>query len=59
MANLLPGGRLIGIDERTAMVDDGPGGAWQVYGQGAVTLYHDGQTAAYQAGHTFRLDDSR
>ena len=38
LAALLPGSVLLGVDERTAMLDDGAGGAWRVYGQGAVTL---------------------
>jgi cyanophycinase len=55
LGTLLPDSTLLGIDERTGMIDDGPGGTWQVYGQGAVTRYRAGQAAVYQAGETFAL----
>src|SRR5215217_6429692 len=47
LSALLPDSVLLGIDERTAMLDDGEGGAWRVYGQGAVTLYRQGQATVY------------
>jgi cyanophycinase len=56
LASLLPGAVLIGIDEYTALLDDGPGArktSWRVYGQGAVTLYRQGQVAVYEAGQQF------
>src|SRR3954462_961725 len=46
LAALLPGSLLLGIDERTAMLNDGVADAWRVYGQGAVTLYRHGQVIA-------------
>jgi cyanophycinase len=46
---------LLGIDERTAMLDDGAGRAWRVYGQGAVTLYRQGQATVYASGAEFEL----
>ena len=55
----LPNAILLGIDERTGMLDDGEGGrkiGWQVYGQGAVTLYRNGQPTAYKAGESFKDD---
>jgi cyanophycinase len=55
LSALLPGSLLIGIDERTGMLNDGAGGAWHVYGQGAITLYHRGQPTAYQSGSEFSL----
>jgi len=55
LAALLPGSTLLGIDERTAMLDDGAAGAWQVYGQGAVTVYRDGLTTVYRSGQQFDL----
>ena len=55
LAALLPESVLLGIDERTAMLDDGAGGAWRVYGQGAVTLYRQGQATAYASGAQFEL----
>ena len=42
LAAMLPGVVLIGIDEQTGMIDDGPQGLWTVYGKGAVTLYREG-----------------
>ncbi len=59
MSKLLPKAVLLGIDERTGMLDDGPGdrgASWRVYGQGAVTLYRKGQPTVYRAGESF--DDS-
>ncbi|HEU5097767.1 MAG TPA: Type 1 glutamine amidotransferase-like domain-containing protein, partial [Roseiflexaceae bacterium] len=56
LAALLPGSTLIGIDERTAMLNDADG-AWQVYGQGAVTLYRDHQPTAYRSGKQFEIGD--
>jgi cyanophycinase len=55
LAALLPDSVLLGIDERTAMLDDGDGGAWRVYGQGAVTIYREGQATAYGPGAEFEL----
>ena len=55
LAVLLPDSVLLGIDERTAMLDDGAGGAWRVYGQGAVTLYRHGQPTVYVSGAEFDL----
>jgi cyanophycinase len=55
LRSLLPASVLIGIDERTGMLDDAPGGAWQVYGQGAVTLYRSGQAQAHQPGPSFLI----
>lgn len=46
---------LIGIDERTGLIDDGPAGGWNVYGQGAVTLYRYGQSKSYRPGEPFSL----
>jgi len=47
---------LIGIDERTGLLDDGPGArkrSWRVSGQGNVTLYRQGQPVVYPAGEQF------
>jgi cyanophycinase len=51
----LPGVTLIGIDERTGMIDDAGDGAWMVYGKGAVTLYRQGQVERYTQGATLSL----
>ena len=40
---------LIGIDEQTGMIDDGPG-TWTVYGAGKVTLYRNQKVEIYEAG---------
>ena len=55
LSRLLPNAVLLGIDERTGMLDDGPGArktSWRVYGQGSVTLYHSGKPTVYHAGET-------
>jgi cyanophycinase len=56
LAALLPRGVLIGLDEHTGIINDGNGGAWRVYGSGAVTLYRQGQPARYSAGKEFSLE---
>ena len=45
---------LIGIDERTGMLDDGTG-MWTVHGAGNVTLYRNGQVEIYEAGKAFSV----
>jgi len=63
LSKLLPNAILLGIDERTGMMDDGADGgsggrktAWRVYGQGTVTLYRSDQPTVYEAGSSFRDD---
>lgn len=59
MSRLLPNVVLLGIDERTGMLDDGQAGkkiGWHVYGQGAVTLYRNGKPAVYHTGESFDDD---
>lgn len=56
LERLLPEAVLLGIDERTGMLDDGTHGRmarWQVYGQGSVTLYHQGTPSVFPAGTSF------
>jgi cyanophycinase len=57
LATLLPDVVLLGIDERTGLLDDGPGSrlaSWHVYGQGHVTIYRrDRQPLIYAAGQQF------
>ena len=48
-----PGVTLIGIDERTGMLDDGHGSQWSVWGDGSVTLYRAGAVESFPAGTTF------
>ena len=55
----LPNAVLLGIDERTGMLDDGDAGrkvGWHVYGQGAVTIYRNGEPTVYEAGESFNDD---
>lgn len=49
---------LIGIDERTGMINDGPDGQWRVYGEGDVTLYHAGTPTVYASNTPFTLNAS-
>jgi cyanophycinase len=59
LSKLLPDAVLLGIDERTGMLDDGNEGrkvGWRVYGQGAVTVYRKGQPKVYRTGEHFRGD---
>ncbi len=59
LTSQLPNAVLLGIDERTAMIDDGIAGKrrdWNVYGQGTVTRYRNGVPTVYNAGQ--RLTDS-
>jgi len=51
----LPGDAIIGIDEETGMIDDGPDGKWGVYGKGSVTLYRNREIRIYHRGEQFFL----
>lgn len=53
---LLPNVVLLGLDERTGLIDDGPGprkSSWRVYGQGHVTIYRQGQPVVHTPGQQF------
>jgi len=52
----LPDVLLIGIDEETGMINDGPQHRWQIYGKGAVTLYRHHQCRRYGLKETFSLN---
>jgi hypothetical protein len=52
VARLLPGAALLGIDERTGMLNDGANGGWRVLGGGGVTVYQNGQVVAYDSAET-------
>jgi cyanophycinase len=57
--HLLPNVLLLGIDEQTGMLDDGPEGkkvSWHVYGKGAITLYRHGHPTIYKSGENFNED---
>lgn len=56
LAAMLPGVVLLGIDERTGMIDDGPGARktdWRVYGGGSVTIYRRGAPRVYREREGF------
>ncbi len=55
LAIQLPGIWLVGIDEQTGLLDDGPDHTWNVYGKGSVTIYVGDQVRAYGPGETFSL----
>jgi len=46
---------LIGIDEETGAIDDGPDRTWSVYGKGGVTLYRNHHIDKFGAGERFAL----
>ena len=50
LARALPADVLIGIDEQTGLLDDGPQGEWTVYGKGGVTIYQKEKVTVYNAG---------
>ena len=52
LAQLLPNAALIGIDERTGMIDEG-NGEWRIYGAGKIELYRGGQVQGHVRGETF------
>jgi hypothetical protein len=51
----LPDTLLIGIDEQTGMLNDGPDGSWQVYGKGNATLYALDTHQSFTSGQPFDL----
>jgi cyanophycinase len=56
LAQDLPGVVLLGIDERTGMLDDAGMNRktnWRVYGQGAVSIYRNGSAEVHHAGEAF------
>jgi cyanophycinase len=55
LAALLPETILVGIDERTGMLNDSPDNRWQVYGHGAVTLYRGSKVEPFGPGQPFGL----
>ncbi|HZO74819.1 MAG TPA: Type 1 glutamine amidotransferase-like domain-containing protein [Ktedonobacteraceae bacterium] len=57
LSALLPGVVLLGIDERTGMLDDEGTErktGWRVYGQGDVSVYRAGKSALYHSGESFK-----
>jgi len=51
----LPWVTLIGIDEETGVIDDGPDTSWSVAGKGGVTLFRDQRMEEYDTGERFDL----
>jgi cyanophycinase len=51
----LPQATLIGIDEKTAAINDGPDRSWSVYGPGKITLFGRRGQERYGAGSCFEL----
>ena len=51
----IPHVTLLGIDERTGIIDDGEEGMWNVYGAGEVVLYRGWNVERYKAGSSFEL----
>ncbi len=61
LTSILPDVVLLGIDERTALIDVGQEGrkiGWNVYGQGSVSIYRNGLPKVFKADEHF-LDDFR
>jgi cyanophycinase len=55
LVQLLPETVLIGIDEETGMLNDGPDGMWRIYGKGRVTLYKGQMSQCCTSGKPFDL----
>jgi cyanophycinase len=55
LTQLLPSTTLLGIDEETGLLNEGPAGEWTVYGRGAVILYESSGQRMYRHGQRFLL----
>ena len=56
LTSILPDVVLLGIDERTALIDVGEEGrkiGWHVYGQGSVSIYRNGLPTVFKTGEHF------
>lgn len=51
----LPHATLVGIDEHTAIINDGPGGQWRVYGPGEVVIYRNNKMFRHADGEVFPM----
>lgn len=56
---LRPEAILLGIDERTGMIDDGPDGQWTAYGGGSVTVYAPSKISIWPPAKPFSWHKSR
>jgi cyanophycinase len=52
LSRLLPGAILIGVDEETGLMNDGPDGRWTIHGKGCVTIYGGGGLSAFRHGES-------
>ncbi|MBW2488216.1 MAG: Type 1 glutamine amidotransferase-like domain-containing protein [Deltaproteobacteria bacterium] len=59
LSRRLPGTILIGIDEQSGMLNDGPRRRWQAYGAGGVTLYQNDRRLEFSAGEPFEIKISK
>ncbi len=57
LTEALPQAVLVGIDERTGVLNDVPG-KWTVHGAGRVTIYEHGASHVYSRGESFSLPES-
>ena len=55
LTSLLPKIVLIGVDEETAILNEGSSSEWTVYGKGSVTIYRASSTSIYQNGERFQF----
>ncbi len=55
LSRLLPGASLIGVDEETGLLNDGPAGEWTVYGKGVVTVYKPESQTVFGHGEQLLL----
>ena len=55
LRHLLPQTTLIGLDEKTAIINDAQDGKWTVYGPGAATLYKNGCREIYSDRQTLGI----
>jgi cyanophycinase len=54
LMQLLPGAILIGIDERTGIINDA-NGKWRIYGAGKVTIYRNGLVKKHSQDSDFTI----
>jgi cyanophycinase-like exopeptidase len=52
---LLPKIVLIGVDEETAILNEGSSNAWTVFGKGSATIYQSLTSNVYQNGERFQI----
>ena len=55
LAISVPDDVIVGVDERTGLIDDGAAGGWTVLGKGVATVYKRGGTMTYHSGEALSL----